>query len=104
MTIAAIAIYLSFRNLACWKKLDLSTLKAKVFLDSSFLKYDFKLTIIMVALLSFHFITEYMELEGVLPQYMDIACQYSLPLVLLILVLIQYKWYTLLHKKMPLKN
>jgi hypothetical protein len=104
LIIAAVTIYLSVRNIARWTEVDMSTLKAKVFLDRSFLNYDFKLMLIIVALLSFHLIMEYLRLEDSFPQFLGLAYYSVLPLVLLILVMMQYKWYKLLHKKTSLKK
>ena len=50
LILAAIATYLSVKNLLRWKEIEMDTAKARVFLDKSFLNANFKLTLAMLAL------------------------------------------------------
>ena len=65
LMLAVIATYLSVNNLLRWKKIEMDTAKAKVFLDKSFLNNNFKLTLAVVGLVFIHFILmEYVQLTG----------------------------------------
>jgi hypothetical protein len=65
LILAAIATYLSVNNLLRWKKIEMDTAKARIFLDKSFLKTNFKINLAVVGLVFIHFILmEYVQLTG----------------------------------------
>jgi len=108
--LVVIAIYLSFKNWVCWREIELGTIKARVFLDKSFLDNNFKLTLITTGILAgltgIHLALEYIELSTMM-QSLDedlspgfYLIYYSVfPIGMLGLVLVTYIWYRLLHKK-----
>ncbi len=99
LLLAAAGVYLSVKNLLTWKVIDVMTMKAKVFLDGSFLRYDFVFTLVIVGLMSIHIILEYMGFKGQLPAGLYIFNIAVIPAVLFVLVLMEYRWYRLLHTK-----
>jgi len=56
LILAVIATYLSIKTIFRWKKIEIDTVRARVFLDKSFLKTNFKLTLTVVGLTFIHFI------------------------------------------------
>jgi hypothetical protein len=56
LILAAIATYLSVNNLLRWKKIEMDTAKARIFLDKSFLKTNFRINLAVVGLVFIHFI------------------------------------------------
>lgn len=98
MTAACFSIY-SWRR---WKESDFDTIKAKVFLDKSFLNYNFKLSLAVVwivgGLVSLHSIMEYVELYGSIPPGFYNVYYGALPVAMLSLVLVTYTWFKLLNK------
>jgi len=101
LILAAIATYLSVRNLLRWKEIEMDTTRAKVFLDKSFLNGNFKLTLAAVGLVFIHFIImEYVELTGFPLQGFFQVIYFGFFLgSILALVLLVYLWYKLLRKK-----
>jgi uncharacterized membrane protein len=101
LTIAVIATYLSAKNLLRWKKIEMDTAKAKVFLDKSFLNTNFKLTLAVVGLVFIHFILmEYVQLTGFpLQGLLNVIYLSSFLVTMLALVLLVYIWNKLLSKK-----
>jgi hypothetical protein len=101
LILAAIATYLSVKNLLRWKKNEMDTTKARVFLDKSFLNDNFKLTLAAVGLVFIHFIImEYAELTGFPLQGFFNVIYFGFFLGSMVaLVLLVNLWYKLLHKK-----
>ena len=101
LILAVIATFLSVKNLLRWKKMEMDTAKAKVFLDKSFLNTNFKLNLAVVGLVFIHFILmEYVQLTGLPMQGLFNVIYISSFLVsMLALVLTVYIWYILLSKK-----
>jgi hypothetical protein len=101
LILAAIATYLSVNNLLRWKEIEMDTVRAKVFLDKSFLNANFKLTLAAVCLVFIHFIImEYVEFTGfplkALYQVIYFGFFFG---SMLALILLGYTWYKLLRKK-----
>jgi len=100
---AFIALCVSISNLMRWKKIEPDTMKARIFLDKSFIDNNFKLTLVIVIIvggvLSLHSLMEYFEIIGV-----DFAGFYflyhgMLPVATGILAIISFLWYKLLNMK-----
>jgi len=101
LIIAAIATYLSVKNLLRWKEIEMDTARARVFLDRSFLRANFKLTLIAVGLVFLHFILmEYIELTG-FPLERVFHVVYFIPFLgsMVALLMLVYIWYKLLYRK-----
>jgi len=98
---AIIATYLSVKNLLHWKKIEIDTAKARVFLDKSFLHTNFKFNIAVVGLVFIHFtLIEYVHLTGVpLQGLFNVIYFSSFIASMLALVLLSYIWYKLLNTK-----
>ncbi len=101
LILAAIATYLSVKNLLRWKEIGMDTTRARVFLDRSFLSANFKLTLVAVGLVFLHFILmEYIELTGFSMGGVFHVVYFGLFLgSMAALVMLVYIWYKLLHKK-----
>lgn len=99
---AFIAAYFSINSWIRWKESDFDTIKAKVFLDKSFLDYNFKLSLAVVwivgGLISLHSIMEYIEINGSIPAGFYNVYYGALPVAMLSLVLVTYLWFRLLSK------
>lgn len=101
LILAVFATYLSIKTLFRWKKIEMDTVRARVFLDKSFLKTNFKLTFAVVGLTFIHFILmEYVQLTG-FPIHGLFSVVYFSSFFgsMLTLVLLVYKWYKLLSNK-----
>jgi len=96
--IAAIGVYFSIKSWTRLKQIDLITLKARAFLDKSFLYTNFKLALIMIGLVTIHIIMEYLDLAGTFPPELHPVYYAVFPFVILSLSLMIYSWYRLLHK------
>lgn len=101
LILAAIATYLSIRNLVSWREIKNDTMRARVFLDKSFLNANFKLTLVLVGLLFLHFIImEYTEFTGIILHGFYLVVYYALLVTSMVaLLLLVYIWYRVLHKK-----
>jgi uncharacterized membrane protein len=101
LILAVIATYLSVNNLLRWKKIEIDTARARVFLDKSFLNTNFKLTLAVVGLVFIHFILmEYVQLTGFpLQGLLNVIYLSSFLVSMLALVLLVYTWHKLLSKK-----
>ncbi len=99
---ALVAAYFSINSWRRWKKSDFDTIKAKVFLDKSFLDYNFKLSLAVVwivgGLISLHSIMEYLEINGSISYGFYNVYYGVLPVAMLSLVLVTYLWFRLLSK------
>ena len=100
LILAAVATYLSIKNLLRWKEIEMDTTRARVFLDKSFLNANFKLTLAVVGLVFIHFIImEYVELTGFpLQGLFNVIYFGSFLGSMLALVSLVYIWYKLLSK------
>ncbi len=99
LIVAAIGVYFSLKSWARLKKIELDTLKARVFLDTSFVYTNFKLTLVVIGLVTFHIIMEITDLGGTLPPELHPVYYGIFPVVILILVQMIFMWYRLLHKE-----
>lgn len=101
LILAVIATYLSVNNLLRWKKIEIDTARARVFLDKSFLNTNFKLTLAVVGLVFIHFtLMEYVQLTGFpLQGLLNVIYLSSFLVSMLALVLLVYTWHKLLSKK-----
>ena len=101
LILAAIATYLSVNNLLRWKEIEMDTVRAKVFLDKSFLNANFKLTLAAVCLVFINFIMmEYVEFTGFPLQGLFNLIYFGFFLgSMLALILLVYIWHKLLRKK-----
>jgi uncharacterized membrane protein len=101
LILAVIATYLSIKNLLRWKKIEMDTARARVFLDKSFLKTNFKLTLAIVGLAFIHFILmEYVQLTGFpIGGLFSVVYLISFFGSMLALVWLVYIWNILLSKK-----
>jgi len=101
--LAVIAAHLSFRNWDRWKDIALDTLKARIFLDKSFLINNFRLSFvtigIMVGLTSIYLILEYTGVN-ILSQglYVFYFCIFPIVILSIVQVANAYMWYKLLYK------
>lgn len=97
---AIIAVYLSIKSLESWKENDSDIIKARVFLNKSFLNNNFKITLalvwIIIGLVSIHSIMEYLKFNGSIFYGFDLIYYGVLPLAMLSLVLITYMWFKVL--------
>ncbi len=100
---AFIATCISISNLIRWKKIEPDTMKARVFLNKSFIDNNFKLTLVIViiagGLVSLHSLLEYFELVGIDFKGFYIFYYGLLPVVTGTLMLMAYMWYKLLNVK-----
>lgn len=96
------AAYFSINSWRRWKENDIDTIKAKVFLDKSFLDYNFKLSLalvwIMGGLVSLHSIMEYVQIKGGMSYGFYNVYSGVLPVAMLSLVSVTYTWFKLLSK------
>lgn len=96
-----IAIY-SIHNWLRWKESNISTIRAKVFLDKSFLEYNFKLTIVLVIIIglsiSLNLMKDYLELSGNISNVFSFINLSLLPMAMLSLGLVVQRWHKLLDK------
>lgn len=92
----------SIKNWKIWRESDFDMIKAKVFLDKSFLDNNFKLSLalvwIMGGLVSLHSIMEYWELKGTMSYEFYHVYYGLLPVAMLSLVLVTSIWFKLLNK------
>lgn len=99
---AIVAVYLSIKSLKSWKENDLDIIKAKVFLDKSFLNNNFKISLalawIIIGLVSIHSIMEYLEFNGSIFYGFDLIYYSVLPVAMLSLVLMTYIWFKILSR------
>lgn len=99
---AIAAAHLSFRNWERWQEIAIDTVKARIFLDKSFLINNFRLTFIsigiMVGLTSVFLILVYSGIYE-LPQNLYILHFSVFPLAILSLIQVvnSYRWYILLN-------
>jgi hypothetical protein len=101
--LAVIAAHLSFRNWDRWKDIALDTLKARIFLDKSFLINNFRLSFvtigIMVGLTSIYLIMEYTGLDRLSQGlYVFYFCVFPIVILSIVQVAYAYMWYKLLYK------
>jgi len=98
LILAAIAAYLSVKNLLRWKEIEMDTIRAKAFLDKSFLNANFKLTLAASGLVFIHFMMmKYVEFTGFPLQGLLNIIYFSFFLgSALALTLLTYIWYKLL--------
>lgn len=101
--LAVIAAHLSFRNWDRWKDMALDTVKARIFLDKSFLVDNFKLNFvsigIMVGLTSIYLIMEYTGLARLSQgEYVFYFCIFPIVILSIVQVAYAYMWYKLLYK------
>lgn len=99
LIVAAIGVYISLKSWMRLKEIELDTLKARAFLDKTFLYTNFKLTLVVIGLVTLHMIMESTEFEGTLPSLLHPVYYAVFPVAILILVLMIYTWYRLLHMK-----
>jgi hypothetical protein len=99
LIIAAIGVYFSLKSWVRLKKIEIDTLKARAFLDKSFLYTNFKLTLVVIGLVTLHMIMESTELDGTLPPELHPVYYAVFPVAILSLVLMIYSWYRLLYKE-----
>ena len=97
----AVAItFYSFHNWLHWKESNISTIRAKVFLDKSFLEYNFKITILLVFLIAFltslNLVTGYMKLTGTISNMFSIINFSILPATMLSLGFVIQRWHRIL--------
>jgi hypothetical protein len=98
LIVAAIGIYFSLKSWERLKKIEINILKARIFLDKSFIYTNFKLTLVIIGLVTIHMIMESMELDGILPTELYPVYYAVFPVATLSLVLMIYSWYKLLYK------
>jgi len=101
--LAVIAAHLSFRNWDRWKDIALDTVRARIFLDKSFLIDNFKLSFvtigIMVGLTSIYLIMEYTGLDRLSQGlYVFYFCIFPIVILSIVQVAYAYMWYKLLYK------
>lgn len=99
LIVASIGVYFSLKSWTRLKQIELDILKARIFLDKSFVYTNFKLTLVVIGLVTFHMIMEYTELGGTLPPELHPVYYGVFPVVILILVQMIHMWYRLLHWK-----
>lgn len=102
--LAIAAAHLSFKNWERWQGIEFDTIKARIFLDKSFLIDNFRLTFIsigvMVGLTSVFLILAYSGVYGLSQKlYLLHFSVFPLAIMCLIQVVNSYRWYRLLHKK-----
>ena len=103
---AVLATHFSFKNWIRWKEIEVDTIKARVFLDKSFLINNFRLMFVaigvMVGLTSTYLLVEYtgIETDFTLPLRLNLVYFSVFPMALLSFVLVAYArlWYQLLYK------
>lgn len=99
---AIISAGISIKNWKIWKESDLDTIKAKVFLDKSFLDTNFKLSLAMVwimgGLVSLHSIMEYREIKENASNGFNHFYYGLLPAAMFGLMLVTSAWFKLLNK------
>ncbi len=100
---AVIAACISVLNWMHWNKIETDTMKARVFLNKSFLKSNFRLTIATVVIVGgmvgLHSLMEYLELTGIDIKGFYLFYYGLLPVATGCLMLMAYSWYKLLHMK-----
>jgi hypothetical protein len=99
LIVAGIGVYFSLKSWERLKKSEPDILKARVFLDKSFVYNNFKLTMVVIGLVTLHMIMEITELEGTLPPELHPVYYGVFPVIILILVQMIFMWYRLLNKE-----
>lgn len=104
---AILAAHYSFKNWIRWKEIKIDTIKARIFLDKSFLANNFRLMFvsigIMAGLTSTYLLVEYAGLinsDLTLPLRLNLVYFSVFPVTLLGFVLVAYArmWHQLLYK------
>lgn len=103
---ALIGVYLAIRIYLAGKKIDPATLRARAFLNESFLKESWKL--ILISLILF-IIRAVVELEEVLEEVIDAKSSEILDEIIVLgilicLILLLYKWLKLMNPPKPNLN
>jgi len=100
---AVIAACISILNWIRWNNIETDTMKARVFLDKSFLKSNFRMTIATVVIVGgmvgLHSLMEYFEIVGIDFTGFYLFYYGLLPVATGCLMLMAYLWYKLLHIK-----
>lgn len=104
--LAVLAAHYSFKNWIRWKEIEVDTVKARIFLDKSFLVNNFRLTFvaigIMAGLTSTYLLVEYAGIKSdlTLPLRLNLVYFSVFPVALLSFVLVAYArmWHQLLYK------
>ncbi len=101
LILIAIGIYLLYINLLRWKEIEHETVRARVFLDESFLKTHFLLLLVMGGIAVLHVLMEPLEILGFVSDGLlwKIIYEGGHIVIMLDLVLLAYLWYKLLHRK-----
>jgi hypothetical protein len=100
LVFAMAIIFYSFHNWLLWKESNTSIIRAKVFLDKSFLEYNFKITVVLVLLIvlltSLHMMNEYMKLTGTISSVFSFINFSVLPATMLSLGFVVQRWHRIL--------
>jgi hypothetical protein len=99
LIVAAIGIYFSLKSWERLKEIEINALKARAFLDKSFIYTNFKFTLVVIGLVTIHMIMESFEFDGILPPELYPVYYAVFPVAILCLLLMIYSWYRLLYKE-----
>ncbi len=97
--IALIGFWMVVKNWMVWKRTSMNILKAKVFLDKTFLERTWFYVVCAGALITFRRIYRYLELTADLNVNSNMEVLFDIMglLVIFLLVLVAYEWYKLIQ-------
>lgn len=99
--VIGIAFY-SIHNWFRWRESNISIIRAKVFLDKSFLEYNFKLTIILVLSIalsiSLTLMRDYLKLSDNISNVFSLINFSLLPIAMLSLGFVVQRWHKVLER------
>lgn len=108
LILAIVTVFLTIKSWLFWNNNDENTIKARVFLDKTFLIQNFRLTIvsvlILIVIIGIHILMEYIELTGKVSFDFYIVYYGVFPVAMLSLTLVMYKWYKILYKNGIIKK
>lgn len=99
IVLALIGLFFVIRNWRVWRKIGLDIIKAKAFLNKEFLEWNWVCIVVVGALIIIRRLFRFHELmtgETISPELKVIFDILGF-FVILLLVLIAYQWYKLIH-------
>lgn len=97
---AFIGLYFVSRIWIKWKKMDMDVIKARVFLNKSFLERNWAYVFLSGAFLTSHQLIKFLISSNYIPDNRFSQSSFTLEfLALAFLVILAYEWYKVLHIK-----
>jgi len=99
IVLALIGLFFVIQNWRVWKKIGLDIIKAKAFLNKEFLEWNWVCIVVVGALIIIRRLFRFYELmtDGTISPELKVILDILGFFVILLLVLIAYQWYKLIH-------